>query len=365
MLASILAVCGAGCKTAKHRPLRAEDIHHITHEFVVAANSVVPPSAEVHGEVGAFDKVANSADRLEIHMQAKREGNAYPPAAVKVMQALRSIATTHGLTQDPLTETGDAIIFNYRHAGVITHTIHIHLGGVDESHERAPGATGANNRVSRLAIILDDVGNDRAAAEAIFALPYPLTVSILPNHAHSTEIANQAQRRGYQVMLHLPMQSVGKEHAEAQELHANMPAAAVSKLVGGFLESVPGAVGVNNHQGSESTADPKLMAELMPVLRERKLFYVDSRTSAATVAYNTAQRLGVRAGFRNVPFLDDVAEVAAVRKQIQAAIAGAAKKSEAIAIGHAHRSTLEALAETLPQAKAQGVKLVFASELVE
>jgi polysaccharide deacetylase 2 family uncharacterized protein YibQ len=362
ILAGMLSVFCGGCKTSRQKPLRAEDIHRITHEFVVAANSVVPAGSEVHGEVGAFDKVANSADRLEIHMLAKREGGNYPPSAVKVMQALHSVATTHGLTQDPATENGDAIIFNYRHGGVITHLIHIHLGNTNESRQPAAGGT---SQSARLAIILDDLGNDRAAAEAIFALPYPLTISILPNQAHSQEIANQAHRRGYQVMLHLPMQSVGKERPETQELHANMSAAAVSKLVNGFLEDVPGVVGVNNHQGSESTADPTLMAELMPVLREHKLFYVDSRTSAATVAYDTAQRLGVRAGFRNVPFLDDVEEVAAIRKQIKTAIAGAAKKSEAIAIGHAHRSTLEALKETLPQAKAQGVKLVFASELVE
>lgn len=365
MLAGMLAVCIAGCKTARQKPLRAEDIHRITHEFVVAANSVVPPGSEVHGEVGAFDKVANSADRLEIHMLAKREGGAYPPAAVKVMQALHSIATTHGLTQDPATENGDAIVFNYRHGGVITHLIHIHMGTMNETRQPAGGAQGTNQQAARLAIILDDLGNDRAAAEQIFALPYPLTISILPNQTHSQEIANQAHRRGYQVMLHLPMQSVGKEHAEAHELHSNMSAAAVSRLVAGFLENIPGVVGVNNHQGSKSTADPKLMAELMPVLKEHKLFYVDSRTSAQTVAYDTAQRLGVRTGFRNVPFLDDVEEVGAVRKQIQTAIAGAAKKSEAIAIGHARRSTLEALKETLPQAKAQGVKLVFASELVE
>jgi uncharacterized protein len=65
-----------------------------------------------------------------------------------------------------------------------------------------------------------------------------------------------------------------------------------------------------------------------------------------------------------VPFLDDVEEVAAVREQIKLAIDGAAKKKEAIAIGHAHRVTLEALKEALPQAKNQGVRLVFASELV-
>ncbi len=188
------------------------------------------------------------------------------------MQALHSIATTHGLTQDPATENGDAIVFNYRHGGVITHLIHIHLGNMNETRQPSTGAAAANNRAARLAIILDDLGNDQAAAEAIFALPYPLTISILPNRPHSQEIANQAHRRGYQVMLHLPMQSVGQEHPEAQELRSNMSAAAVTRLVNGFLKNVPGVVGVNNHQGSESTADPKLMAELMPVLQGTQTF---------------------------------------------------------------------------------------------
>lgn len=344
--------------------MRAEEIHRITHEFVVVANSAAPPGSEVHGEVGAFDKVANSADRVEIHIFAKRAGDTYPPSVAQVLRALNGVATSRGLTQDPQTENGDAIVLNYRHAGVITHTIHIHLGDTNDTRGSVSGPLTAKNQQPRLAIILDDLGSDRAAAEAIFALPYPLTISILPNHVYSVEIANQAHRRGYQVMLHLPMQSVGKERPEAQELHANMSAADVSTLVTHFLNEVPGVVGVNNHQGSESTADGRLMAELMPVLQKRKLFYIDSRTSAATVAYDTAQRFGVHAGFRNVPFLDDIEEVAAVRKQIELAIAGAERKKEAIAIGHAHRSTLLALKEALPEARIHGVRLVFASELV-
>ena len=331
---------------------------------MVAANSVTPPGSEVHGEVGAFDKVANSADHVEIHIFAKREGNTYPPAVAQVLQTLNGIATSRGLTQDPQSESGDAIILNYRHAGVITHTIHVHLGDAKDSRKSNSSTLRENIESPRLAIILDDLGNDRAVAEAIFAMPYALTVSILPNHAHSVEIAEQAHRHGYEVMLHLPMQSVGNERPEAQELHAGMSATTISALVTGFLNEVPGVVGVNNHQGSRSTADSKLMGELMPILGEHKLFYVDSRTSAATVAYDTAHRFGVRAGSRNVPFLDDIEEVTAVRKQIELAIAGAMKKKEAIAIGHAHRSTLQALKEALPQAKTQGVRLVFASELV-
>ena len=352
VLIGALAAWCAGCQRAQHKALPEEEIHRITREFVFAATSVVPPGSEVHGEVGAFDKVANSSDRIEIHIPAKREGNAYPPAVAKILQKFSGIASARGLTQDPQTESSDAIFVNYRHAGLITHTVHIHMGGTDESRESgSPATLTAGNQPARLAIILDDLGNDRAAADTIFALPYPLTVSILPNHVHSVDIAKQARRRGDEVMLHLPMQSLGKEHAEAEELRSGMSRSEVSALITQFLNAIPGVRGVNNHQGSQSTSDPKLMAELMPILQQHKLFYIDSRTSAATVAYNTAQRFGVRAASRNVPFLDDIADVAAVRKQINIAIADAARKKEAIAIGHAHASTLEALKETLPEAQ--------------
>jgi polysaccharide deacetylase 2 family uncharacterized protein YibQ len=358
----ICAACIAGCNRGRQKRLTEEDIHRITREFVFAANSAAPRGSEVHGEVGAFDKVANSSDLVEIHIFTKRHGKDVPPAVAHLIDQLSGIATARGLTPEQ-TENGDAIFISYRHAGVITHSVHIHFAGsTDVSRNSAPQTT--NDQAPRLAIILDDLGNDDGAAQAVFAMPYPVTISILPNHVHSAEIAQQAQRRGDQVMLHLPMQSVAKEHAEKQELHRGMSRADISRLVSEFLNEVPGVIGVNNHQGSASTADKKLMAELMPVLREHKLFYVDSRTSAATVAYDTAQRFGVPTAFRNVPFLDDVEDVSAVRKQIEIAIAGASRKKDAIAIGHAHPSTLEALRETLPQAQTHGVKLVFASELV-
>jgi polysaccharide deacetylase 2 family uncharacterized protein YibQ len=358
----ICAACAAGCNRGRQKRLTEEDIHRITREFVFAANSAAPRGSEVHGEVGAFDKVANSSDLVEIHIFTKRHGKDVPPAVVRLIDQLSGIATARGLTPQQ-TENGDAIFISYRHAGVITHSVHIHFAGsTDVSRNSAPQTS--YDQAPRLAIILDDLGNDSGAAQAVFAMPYPVTISILPNHVHSAEIAQQAQRRGDQVMLHLPMQSVAKEHAEKQELHRGMSRADISRLVSEFLNEVPGVIGVNNHQGSASTADKKLMAELMPVLREHKLFYVDSRTSAATVAYDTAQRFGVPTAFRNVPFLDDVEDVSAVRKQIEIAIAGASRKKDVIAIGHAHPSTLEALRETLPQAQTHGVKLVFASELV-
>src|SRR6202012_139279 len=86
-----------------------------------------------------------------------------------------------------------------------------------------------------------------------------------------------------------------------------------------MLLTVPTAAGVNNHEGSRGTADPVLMAELMPVLGRRHLFFVDSRPTAATVAYDAAIRAGVPAASRNV-FLDDTENPAAFRPQRDFAI---------------------------------------------
>ena len=215
-----------------------------------------------------------------------------------------------------------------------------------------------------MAIIIDDLGNDGAAADSLLALPFPLTISVLPHLSLSSAIAEEAHRRGDEVLLHLPMEaaSPGAE-TEAIELRVGMNAAQVESLVAGMLETVPHAAGVNNHQGSRATADPALMEALMPALRERRLFFIDSRTTAATVAYDTAERLGVRAASRKV-FLDDTPSHEAVLAQLNLAVSDALHDGEAIAIGHPHPATISALAEGAPRVEGRGVRLVFASALV-
>lgn len=228
----------------------------------------------------------------------------------------------------------------------------------------APRPTQQASTGPRLAIILDDLGSDSGSVEAIFGLHEPLTLSVLPFHAHSTEIAEEAKSRGYEVMLHLPMQAVGNELPEAQQLHSGVSEEELQRGIESMLKNVPTAIGVNNHEGSLATTDEKLMKELMPLLKQRGLFFIDSRTTAATVAFDSAEKAGVRCGFRNVPFLDDVQQVPAIEKQLELAIHGAKEKGSAIAIGHPHPETLQALKEMLPRAKAQGVHLVFVSEVV-
>jgi len=359
----LLAVFSSGCKKNEANRLTPAQVHQITRELAAAASAAVPAGTPIKLRQGASSQQPGNTDYLRIVLKNDSPADTHRAAVAKLLESLATVATQNHLTQDPLTQTGDLLHFKLRHSGVLALEIEIVTRATPESIVGAKNSTG---RVAdaRLAIIIDDLGSDRAAADAVFALGYPLTVSVLPNHQHSVDIAKEAHRRGFQVMLHLPMQSVANETPEAQELRPGMPAPEVAALVDQFLQNAPEAAGVNNHQGSQATANAALMDALMPVLRDHNLFYVDSRTTAATVAYDTAQDFGVRSAFRNVPFLDDVAEVAAVRKQLELALRGAREKGEAVAIGHPHPATLQALREVLPQAKAQGVRLVLASELV-
>jgi polysaccharide deacetylase 2 family uncharacterized protein YibQ len=348
-----------GCKKAPAERLTLARTHAITRELSEAAQSAAPRGSQIRIALGGSEKNRQAPDELDITLVLDKSSSARSETS-KMERFLDATAIRNGLVRHPV-PCREGLCFSYSKFGAQTHVVHIH---VRPESEQKVVASKNDSSGPRLAIILDDLGNDRRVADEIFDLPYPLTLSILPNHEHSVEIAEEAERRGYQVMLHLPMQAVATEKPEEQELRPGMPAREVSKLVNQFLRNVPGAVGANNHQGSQATSDAALMGELMPVLRERHLFYIDSRTTAATVAYETAQRSQVRSAFRNVPFLDDVEEVGAVRKQLELALRGAREKGSAVAIGHPHAATLEALRDVLPRAEAEGVRLAFASELV-
>lgn len=341
----------AGCKRTGIARLTPAQIQQITQELAQAAADKVPPGSVVKARRKRARSGRSSREELYIGLRGAS-------GSEQIQQTLLGIAATHGLTVSHELASAGATRMVFRSHGAITHQIEIEQ--LATTTERTKGSLGQ----ARLAILMDDLGSDRNAADAIFALRVPITVSILPFHPHSQEISLEARRHGCEVMLHLPMQSLAGESSEEQELRPGLAPDEVRKTVEKMLDAVPDADGVNNHQGSQATADAALMNELMRVLKDEDVFYVDSRTTAATVAFDAARREGVRTAFRNVPFLDDLQNKDAVKHQLQLAIQSAKQKGEAIAIGHPHPETLAALRETLPQTKNVGVELVLVSELV-
>ena len=286
-----------------------------------------------------------------------------PSEAGAIRQALAGVAERHDLS---FVETSSAGVtrFDFLSNGTRTHTVHLITPLPIRPRPIAPHPQGA----AELAIIVDDLGHDRASADSLLALPFPITVSVLPQLAFSSEVAEEAYRRGDQVMLHLPMESLSEgEPSEGSmpepiELRVGMDRSQVASVVDAMLETVPHVAGVNNHQGSRATADPALMQALMPVLRERSLFFIDSRTTAATVAFDSAETAGVRAASRKV-FLDDTQTREAVLAQLDLAARDALRDGSAIAIGHPHPATIAALADGVPSLESRGIRLVFASDL--
>jgi uncharacterized protein len=351
-----LLVFLGGC--AKKPPTTTE-LREVTRDLVSAAKKAAGREAQIVIQP-EMSKSGNGRARLiadDIFIQL--------PAGAKttaVEAALDRAGARYGLARTPRSATSETIRFDYSLNGTRTHTIEILMPVASASKSQSALV---NGNAPRLAIIIDDLGSDLAPAEKILSLPYPLTLSILPGKEHSVEIAEEAFRRGDQVILHLPMEAEGNAvKPEAVELRVGMSAEEVDSVVSDMLASVPYAIGVNNHEGSRATADPQLMAEVMSVLRARNLFFVDSRTTAATVAFDAASQAGVPAASRKV-FLDDVEAREAVLGQLDLAARDATRDGSAIAIGHPHPVTLAALAEGLPKLQAQGIRLVFVSSLVQ
>jgi polysaccharide deacetylase 2 family uncharacterized protein YibQ len=347
----LLSLTGCGKKMLTKTELRA-----ITGEVVGAAEKVTQRKSEItiRPEHQPFQGRAGQLPADNIYVSLT------DPAQMSALtRALDQIARRHKLEIVEIS-SGGVLRFDYASNGTRTHTIHV----VTPLAARARPTAKHGTENPRLAIILDDVGYDRAAADTLLALPFPLTVSVLPHLPLSTEVAEEAYRRGDQVLLHLPMESEGGgARPEEIELHVGMTPDQVAHALAGMLDSVPHAAGVNNHQGSRATADPALMQALMPALRQRDLFFIDSRTTAATVAYDTAERDGVRAASRKV-FLDDTLTREAILTQLDLAARDALRDGWSIAIGHPHPATIAALREGVPRLEARGLRLVFASDVV-
>lgn len=223
--------------------------------------------------------------------------------------------------------------------------------------------------VPRIALVVDDLGNELAPADRIARWPRPVAGAVLPGLRWSADSARALARGGHEVLLHLPMEPEGYPNARVRPgpglILRSQSDAQIADTLASDLDTVPGAVGVNNHMGSAATADPRVMRVVVRLLSERGLFFLDSRTTDATVAERTAAEASVRTVARRV-FLDDVATADAVRAQLAQLIRRARQDGSAVAIGHPYGATLSVLEEEIPEIeKREGVKLVKVSELAK
>jgi len=218
----------------------------------------------------------------------------------------------------------------------------------------------------RIAIVIDDLGEHKQIAMDFLSLDVPLSFSVFPFAPHSREFAREASERGRDVLLHLPMEPKGYPDQDPGKgrLLTTMGKRQVLSQLKKNLSALPNVKGVNNHMGSKFTEDPDLMRYVLEDLQKRGLFFLDSRTTPETVGYKVAREVGLKTGQRNV-FLDNERDVSRIKERIAELIDLSVKNGGAIGIGHPHPETVQAIRETLPSLRQNGVELVPVSSLLE
>jgi len=226
--------------------------------------------------------------------------------------------------------------------------------------------SGAVVQQPRVAIIIDDLGYQLEAGRRAIALPGPVAFAVLPGTPRAAALADWAHARGKEVLLHLPLQANSEDKDnEPIGIDLDMSRQAVVATFAEALQTVPHVIGVNGHRGSLLTRHPGHMRWLMEEIRARNdLFFVDSYTTAESVAMQIATETGVQAVRRDV-FLDPDRSPETVTRQFERMKRLAKKRGFVVAIGHPYESTLALLEKELPKLGEQGIQLVTISELVQ
>ncbi len=221
----------------------------------------------------------------------------------------------------------------------------------------------------KVAIVIDDFGNNSSGTDEMLALPIKFTGAVMPYMPYSTQEMNRLMESGKEVILHQPMEAhTGKKSWLGETpILASMSAAEAKEVFSKNADQINKAVGFNNHMGSLITEDKEKMTEILKAAKERNWFYIDSVTTAKSAAYETAIELGIPAIKRDV-FLDSTNDKNKIKENLIKAIDIAKKKGSALAIGHVGaeggKITAEAISEVITE-KGNEVDFVYASELVK
>ena len=235
------------------------------------------------------------------------------------------------------------------------------------SRKREKGVSARSpERTALIAIVIDDLGQDLKPAREMLSIPAKLTFAVMPGLPQSRKIAELAKQNNRELLVHLPMEYRGKKGKPAVGmLRSDMTPMDFLTTLSDDLASVPGAIGVNNHEGSSLTENKEAMKFLMAELRARGLLFLDSLTSPKSLAYATAKEFGLKTIRRDV-FLDNDSEnEASIRKQLDELVRIAKEEGQAVGIGHPHPATMNQIRALISLSAEQGLEIVPLSRLMQ
>lgn len=214
-----------------------------------------------------------------------------------------------------------------------------------------------------IALIIDDIGYSGPLGERAIALPGAVTYAVLPHTPFGTELAELAHSHSKEVMLHAPMSNLAHQPLGPGALTDQLNQEDFIATLKGNIDAVPHLQGINNHMGSELTGMQTQMQWVMEVLKERGLYFVDSYTTAESVAGDTAREQEIPTTTRNV-FLDNETTAEDIDREFQRLLQTARENGSAVGIGHPYEETLDYLEKALPALAQENIQLISVSEMI-
>jgi polysaccharide deacetylase 2 family uncharacterized protein YibQ len=219
-----------------------------------------------------------------------------------------------------------------------------------------------------LAIIIDDFGQDRAGVKEMMTIYRRLTFAVMPFLEYSQSDAEAAHKKGYEVIVHLPMEpNHGKmSWVGPRPILAGMNRKVAEQIVREAFENVPYAVGANIHMGSKASGEEDVISGILDVIKEKDMYFVDSRTADKPISKELADTKRVLCFERDI-FIDEGRTKEGIKKQLKKTEEIISRKGKAVVIGHVGpeggKATAEAISEMLPEFDRKNIRLVFVSEL--
>jgi polysaccharide deacetylase 2 family uncharacterized protein YibQ len=216
----------------------------------------------------------------------------------------------------------------------------------------------------QLIIVIDDAGTSLRKLEPFLQIPFPITVAVLPQLSYSAESAEAAHSRGHEVIAHMPMEARSGQYPGPGTIYQSMNREEVLDLLEKNLSTIPHYVGLNNHMGSAVTADSKIMQIVLEFSRDKDYIFLDSRTSAQSVARELAESLDYSILERDV-FLDNETNRESMLKALEQGKEIAKSRGYAVMIGHIWTEELaEILIEQYPVLLEEGYDFNTLSSII-
>lgn len=185
-----------------------------------------------------------------------------------------------------------------------------------------------------LCVVFDDGGQNISQLKKCVALPFPVTVAVLPRLAHSAESARIVRQSKNEVILHQPMQAMNLNvNPGAGAIKPDMTENEVFATLSQNIAEISPIAGMNNHEGSLITENEVLVSFILQAASEKGIYFLDSRTSSATKVPSVAMEMGMGWYQRDI-FLDNQKTRENYLAELKKGLDIANKKGHVIMIGH-------------------------------